>query len=254
MCVLFLVLEALAYGGAELQAWLEARGPAAQAHTAAYHLVIFTIWATIVLLTPALCFHVFSRSDAPNSYWRAFWTFAYLALLAHIYWAVNGTCGGDLVTVFNSKVETPAHPECLVEHPGPDFFLAVWWGLDVVLAWLVSDNIKWVRVERGAVHLLAFSMFFGAFVLASKAGIVAHLLGILMALAVVGCFVLRIIVRENDPKSLIAVVYVKLFQFLNVFVSWTSCRRSWPSPILARSATCCGRRICTILPTSRSPS
>jgi len=220
VCVLFLVLEALAYGGAELQAWLEARGPAAQAHTAAYHLVIFTIWATIVLLTPALCFHVFSRSDAPNSYWRAFWTFAYLALLAHIYWAVNGTCGGDLVTVFNSKVETPAHPECLVEHPGPDFFLAVWWGLDVVLAWLVSDNIKWVRVERGAVHLLAFSMFFGAFVLASKAGIVAHLLGILMALAVVGCFVLRIIVRENDPKSLIAVVYVKLFQFLNVFVSW----------------------------------
>jgi heme peroxidase len=63
-------------------------------------------------------------------------------------------------------------------------------------------------------------MFFGAFVLAAKAGIVAHLLGILMALVVVGCFVLRLIVRENDPKSLTAVLYVKVFEFLNLFVRW----------------------------------
>ena len=115
---------------------------------------------------------------------------------------------------------TPAFPECLIEHPRPDFFLAAWWGLDVVLAWLVTDNIKWLRAERGAVHMLAFTMFFGAFVLAAKAGIVAHLLGILMAILVLGCMVIRLIVQENDPKSLIAILYVGFFQLLNLFVPW----------------------------------
>src|SRR6266700_578371 len=79
---LFVVLMALAHGGAELRGWLDARSaPAVPDHTVLYYRVIFTIWAAILLLTPALCFHVFSRADAPNTYWRAFWTFAYLAFL-----------------------------------------------------------------------------------------------------------------------------------------------------------------------------
>jgi hypothetical protein len=63
-------------------------------------------------------------------------------------------------------------------------------------------------------------MFFGATVLASKAGVVARCLGVAMFLIVMGCFLLRLIVRENDPKSLIAVAYVKSFEFLNLFVRW----------------------------------
>jgi hypothetical protein len=218
--LLFLALMVLVHGGAELRAWLDSRGPAALAHTAGYYRVIFSIWTTIFLLTPALCFHIFSRSTAANTYWRALWTAAFLAFLVHIYWAVWGVCGGDLHVVFNSQVATPAFPECLIEHPRPDFFLAAWWGLDVVLAWLITDNIKWLRAERGAVHMLAFAMFFGAFVLAAKAGIVAHLLGILMAILVLGCAVVRLIVQENDPKSLIAILYVGSFQVLNLFVPW----------------------------------
>jgi hypothetical protein len=217
---LFLVLMVAVYAGAELQGWLDSKGPKELAHTVVYYRVIFAIWATIVLVTPALCFHVFSRSDAANTYWRAFWTVAYLAFLVHVYWAVWGTCGGDLHVVFNSKVETPAFPECLVDHPGPDFFFTAWWGLDVILAWLITDNVKWLRGERGALHLLAFVMFFGAFVIASKAGIVAHLLGILMAILVIGCVVLRVIVQETDPKSLTAMVYDGIFQLLNLFVQW----------------------------------
>ena len=84
------VLMALAHGGAELRGWLDARSaPAVPDHTVLYYRVIFTIWAAILLLTPALCFHVFSRADAPNTYWRAFWTFAYLAFLIWLrqrYW------------------------------------------------------------------------------------------------------------------------------------------------------------------------
>jgi hypothetical protein len=218
--LVFLVLMGIAHGGAELKAWLDTRGPAVSSHSVDYYRVIFTLWSAVVLVTPALCFHIFSRSDTPNSYWRAFWTFAYLALLVHIYWAVSGTCAGDWQLVFNSKIASPTHPECVVEHPGPDFFLAAWWGLDVLLAWLVSDNIKLIRAQRGALHVLVFSMVFGATVLASKAGIVAHLLGIIMALAVLGSLVLRVIIRETDPKSLTAILFIKFFEFLNLFVSW----------------------------------
>jgi hypothetical protein len=220
---LFLVLMALAHGAAEFKAWQDARAPAIvgiERHTVDYYRVIFTIWVAIALLTPALCFHVFSRSDAPNTYWRAFWTVAYLALLTHLYWAVFGTCHGDFSLIFDQARQAANPSECRVDHPKPDFFLAAWWGLDVLLAWLVTDNLKWVRVERGAVHMLATAMFFGAFVLAPKAGITAHLLGIAMMLVVPATFLLRLILRENDPKSLLAVLYVKVFQLLNLFVVW----------------------------------
>jgi Animal haem peroxidase len=216
---LFLVLMALAHGGAELKAWLDARAPGTTGHTVVYYRAIFTIWATIVLLTPALCFYIFSRAGAPNSYWRAFWTFSYLAFLTHVYWTVVGTFHWDWYAIFHSQEGVATDPERIVQHPGPDLFLTVWWGLDVLLASLAADG-KWVRLQRGALHLLTFTMFVGASVLASKAGIVAHLLGIVMALAVGTSFALMLIVRESDPKSLMGVLYVKAFQLLNRFVAW----------------------------------
>ncbi|HVO71363.1 MAG TPA: peroxidase family protein, partial [Aggregatilineaceae bacterium] len=219
VCALFVVLMVLAHGGAELRGWLAARSAAPIPHTVLYYRVVLTIWAAIVLLTPALCFHVFSRADAPNTYWRAFWTFAYLAFLAHLYWTLVATFHLNWAEIFHSQAGPGIDPERVVEHPGPDLFLAAWWGVDVVLAWLVADH-KWVRVQRGAVHLLAFTMFFGAFTLAAKASIVAHLLGIVMFLAVAGCFVVAVIVRESDPKSLMSVLSVKVFEVLNWFVVW----------------------------------
>src|SRR5262249_49699939 len=74
---LFLFLMLVVHGGAELRGWLDAHAEAGvPAHPVLHYRVIFTIWAAIVLLTPALCFHVFSVSAAPNSFWRALWTFA----------------------------------------------------------------------------------------------------------------------------------------------------------------------------------
>src|SRR6266542_3012240 len=101
---LFVVLMALAHGGAELKAMLDARAPAGvRGHTVVYYRVIFTIWATIILLTPALCFHVFSRADAANTYWRAFWTFAFLAFLTHLYWTLVGTFQLNWTEIFHSQ-------------------------------------------------------------------------------------------------------------------------------------------------------
>lgn len=216
----FVVLMVLAHLGAQVKGALDARaGSPIDTHTVLYYRVILTIWATILLVTPALCFHVFSRADAPNSYWRAFWTVGYLAFLVHLYWTVAATFHFDFHEIFHSQQGMAVDPERVVQHPAADFFLTAWWGLDVLLAWTVADS-KWVRVQRGAVHVLAFVMFFGAFVLASKATMGAHALGIMMALAVLASFVVVLIVRDEDPKSLLAVTYIALFQLLNRFVPW----------------------------------
>ena len=213
-CGVFVSAMAIAHGAAVLQQGV------APVRDDFYYLVIFTVYVCIFLLTPALCFHIFSRSDTPNSYWRAFWTFAYLALLVHLYWAYTGSCGGSLDAVFDLPHARDPFPGCIVDHPMRELFLAAWWGLDVVLAWLFVDTIKWVRVQRGAIHLLAFLMFFGAFVLAQQAEIGARFLGILMTIVVITCFLIRLIVRENDPKSFLMLLYVKFFQVLNLFVVW----------------------------------
>jgi hypothetical protein len=184
---------ALAHGGAELQAGLDN-------HTGLYYHVIFTIWASLILLTPALCFRFFSHTDTSHTYWRAFWTFSYLAFLTHLYWTIFATFHLNWYEIFHSKEGMAVDPQRIVQHPGPDLFLAAWWGLDVLLAWLVP-NRKWIQVQRTAVHLLAFIMFFAAFTLATKASLAAHILGIAMLLAVAVCFVFWVIVSERGPMS-----------------------------------------------------
>src|SRR3989442_7175172 len=93
--VVFVLLMGLAHAGAELAAQLDARSTRTGAEgqpvpTVIFYQVRFTSWVTLLLLTPALCFHIFSRSGARNSYWRAFWTFSYLAYLVNFSWMVFG--------------------------------------------------------------------------------------------------------------------------------------------------------------------
>ena len=174
--VAFLLLMALAHGAAELNGAPQPGHPGLDPVT--HYRVIFTIWVTFALLTPALCLYILSRSEAASNYWRAFWTFSYLALLSHLFWTVVGTYHGDFETIFNSA--DAADPWMRVGSPGLDLFLAAWWGLDVLLCWCASET-KWIRIQRGAVHLLTFVVFLGA---ALTAGPEAHLLGVVMLLCV----------------------------------------------------------------------
>src|SRR5262252_4759478 len=150
-CVVFIVLMAAAHGGAELISLRDSHNAepgmvGQRAASVIHYRSLLTIWATILLLAPALCLHVFSHSDRPNYYWRAFWTFGYFGYLAHVYWTVFGEFNGDLARMWGA----PA----FASHAGWfDFFLTGWWGVDVVLAWLLP-NWKWVRVQRAVVHLV----------------------------------------------------------------------------------------------------
>jgi hypothetical protein len=110
---------------------------------------IYTIWATTVLLTPALCLYLLRQiSPTAYSYWLLFWTFSYLAYLVHFVWAV--------FIIFGGFRETFTGQGAIIA--GTNFLLTAWWGLDVVLAWLAPEK-GWIKWERLGVHLFTFAVF-----------------------------------------------------------------------------------------------
>jgi hypothetical protein len=235
--ILFAVLMALAHGIAELRAakdahlnaalrerdadvWKGQQGEFPAPHSVIYYRIVFTIWVATILLTVALCFYALRRPGAPSNYWLFFWTFSYLAYLFHFYWSAGVLFGWDFAEILHSKIGINPDPEKVVCNPVPDLILTAWWGLDVLLAWVVLSNWRWLRIERGAVSLFALVAFFGATVLAAKAGPAIRVLGILMALSVAGCYGLRIVYRPMEPGSLGAVLYVGFFRLLNLFRAW----------------------------------
>jgi len=196
--ILVLLVIVFAHIGAQYTAWYAARAAWIPVHTLTYYRVIFTIWATAILLTPALCFFILFKAGAVESYWRAFWTSSYVAFLSHLYWTVLATFHGNFQEIFNSHAGVATNPERVVQHPGPDFVLALWWGMDVALLWLVRPDIRWIRLQRGAVHLVAFAMFVAA-LMAPKASRVAHVLGMIMAAAVLSACLARLVFRRRNP-------------------------------------------------------
>ncbi|HEX7998544.1 MAG TPA: hypothetical protein VF528_09150 [Pyrinomonadaceae bacterium] len=116
------------------------------------HRTFFTAWAALILVIPALCTFLFRRSSkSAAGYWIAFWTVSFAAFLVHFYWAVAIIFGNDWSRVFNTTRVSAALP---------DTIFTVWWGLDVLLAWLIQSETAWIRIQRVLIHLFAFILFF----------------------------------------------------------------------------------------------
>jgi len=195
--------------------------PAAeQPHTAVYYRILFTIWVTVLLLIPAFAFYIMRRPSVTSNYWLLFWTFSYLAYLCHFYWAVFGLFEGDFREILSSPRGANPNSEKVVCNPIPDFVLTVWWGVDVLLAWFITYNNRFIQWQRGILQVVAFVMFFGATVVAPKAGLTAHLLGLAMAATVTMFLVLRTIVRRLDHGSFLGTLYVQSFVLLNKIWPW----------------------------------
>jgi Animal haem peroxidase len=240
--ILFVILIGIAHLAAERRAakdadllsalqnrppevWKGQEGEFPAPHSVVYYRIVFTIWISTVLLTVALCFYALRRPTAPSSYWVLFWTFSYLAYLLHFYWAAGVLFGWDFAGpqgILHSRIGTNPDPEKVVCNPIPDLVLTVWWGLDVVLAWFVfaSPCPKWLRIERGAVSLFTFVAFFGATVLAAKAGPVVRALGVLMVVSVLVCYLARIALQPMQPQSLSAFLFVSVFRLVNLIRPW----------------------------------
>lgn len=139
------------------------------------HRTFFTVWAALILVTPALCLAAFRDSSVQaGRYWLAFWTVALLAFLVHFYWAVGVIYGYDWERIRHTA---------RVSAPVLDTVFTVWWVVDVLLAWCYRHDRWWIRTQRVLVHLLAFILFFMG---AAKEGelVASKALGIAMAVAV----------------------------------------------------------------------
>jgi hypothetical protein len=212
--ILSALVIALAHVVAMQTAWYVGRSGSPAVHTATYYHVIFSIWATAILLTPALCFFILFRPGAVEEYWRAFWTFAFVAFLFHLYWTVIRTFQLNFYEIFHSHSGFVANREHTVDQPAADFFLALWWFIDVILLWTVRWEVRWIRLQRGLLHLVTFVMFVMAFT-APKASRGAHILGMVMAGAVLSAYMTRLLFRQPDPKSFGVYVFVTLFRIIN---------------------------------------
>lgn len=116
------------------------------------HVTFFTIWASLLLATPALAlFPSMRRSARAYHWWRVFWTASLLVFSVHFYWAAVVIFGNDWQRILN----TPR-----VSAPRLDTVFALWWITDVALAWTLRPDALWLRVQRVGVHLLAFVLFF----------------------------------------------------------------------------------------------
>ena len=152
---------------------------------------IFTIWATILLLIPALCLYLFSdASDAAYNYWHLFWTFSYLAFLFHFYWAV--------FVIFKGVHATFMGQGNLIA--GTNFLLTAWWGTDVVLSWLVDSRPTWLRWERTGAHLFVF-LIFSITTSVLRPTPITKVLGVTLTIAVTVSFAIWLIVRDSSPAA-----------------------------------------------------
>ena len=169
-------------------------GPAdvAEALRQDLHLTFFTIWASLLLATPALAlFPAIRQSARAFQAWRIFWTASLLVFAVHFYWATVVIFGNDWQRILN----TPR-----VSAPRLDTVFAFWWVVDVVLAWGTRNDAAWVRLQRAGVHLLAFVLFFMG---AAREGelVASRALGWSMAV-VAGAGLVRWLVRRRARTTI----------------------------------------------------
>lgn len=156
------------------------------------HMTFFTIWASLLLATPALvALPGVGMSTTAWRWWRITWTASLLVFLVHFYWAAVIIFGNDWTRILN----TPR-----VSAPRLDTVFAVWWVIDVTLAWLLNHRVTWVRVQRWGVHLLAFVLFFMG---AAREGELAfsRTLGWAMAVVVAAGLLAWLLRRRSQPLT-----------------------------------------------------
>jgi len=148
----------------------------------------WTALLSMSLAAPALLLYVLDRG-APGSWWRAFWTVAWIAYLMHFWWAVFRSFNGDFAAV--------------IERQGwvayTNFAVTGLWTLDVLVAWLLPTRanssrrivlrfVTWAAV--GASFLAASALF--------RAGAIAEI-GDVLALALVLAFFARVLGLTRSP-------------------------------------------------------
>jgi|SRR5271156_784805 len=144
--------------------------------------MVYSVWATMPPMIVALCLFILpSRSQARKNVWLLFWTFAFLLYMVHFYYAVMVHYHASISEVFHEQGAKIA---------GSNFLDTIWWGVDVILAWIVQRDLKWIRVERLLLNIYLPLTFFVASVVIFKGFV--NVLGYTMTAAIVICLLVRL--------------------------------------------------------------
>ena len=151
-------------------------GPdATEAQRLDLHRTFYTAWAALLLVIPALSLFPLRRSSSKAAgYWLAFWSASLVAFAVHLYWAVVVFFEGDWSEIMNTT---------RVSAPVIDTVFAIWWAIDVLLAWTLPTETRVVRIQRAIVHLLAFVLFVAGAAIEGETGL-SRALGYILAAAV----------------------------------------------------------------------
>jgi hypothetical protein len=111
---------------------------------------IATIWATTILLGIALVIYPFRQvSRGTNNLASLYWTSAWILFLAHAYWAI--------FVIFNGVLDTWKQMGPRIA--GINFFLTIWWSLDVLLVWVIAHEPRWLTWAHIAARAFALIVF-----------------------------------------------------------------------------------------------
>jgi hypothetical protein len=144
--------------------------------------MIYSVWVAQALVIPALCLYILpARTQGRTNYWLLFWTFAYIAYLFHFYYAVMVHYHASIPEVFQQQG---------IKIAGSNFVVTFLWGLDVLLAWFVRGDAKWIRIERLLANIFIPLVFFVASVVIFKGFV--NVLGYAMTAAILICLIVRI--------------------------------------------------------------
>ena len=152
-----------------------------------YYRTIYSIWLTMAFLIVAeVLFFYPNDSEQKQNYWLLCWTFGFLAFVVHFYYTVGIIFHGSLREVYAKQGFVIATS---------NFVDLAWWGFDLVLAWFVKSQAKWIRVQRVLAHLYIPMTFFVSAVVI-KRGFVRGL-GVLMTVAIVFTIILYWLKRRH---------------------------------------------------------
>lgn len=148
-----------------------------------------TIWATTILLAPALVLHMFrSLGQAIANLSYLLWSAALVVFLLHAYWAI--------FIIFDGVADTFRQQGLLIA--GSNFLLLALWVLDVALLWLLPGGLYGWRVQF-VVRLLTFAIF--AITLVVLRGGDVQLLGFIFVGLVVLAGLVRIGTQVRAPSA-----------------------------------------------------
>jgi hypothetical protein len=154
-----------------------------------FYRTVYTIWATAVLVTPALCaFTLPGDSQRKRNIWILFWTFSFIVYVVHMAYAIFSVYHGSMKEFLAGQGVFPAIINVI---------FTAWWALDIYLAWFRDEGARWIRIERVVGHWFIGLTFFASTVIL-KHGFI-NVIGGIMTAALLVCFMVRFDARLRAP-------------------------------------------------------